>query len=329
MDNPKDQTLPAAALQQPAEDSNLTTGDANSSPIYHAGDGFGDDNDYYFVDDIDESPEYLPENWPPRILRRIAQYLPTPKDRLEFSLVHPNWTSFGLEVLWQEPELTSPKAFYKFMRAARASPMRAQSIRGLQLTLDESVAPLADGNATNNNNSDGAALVAAALEGLSATGMLKEHRAVAQTSLGSQRMLFEMIRNVDNIERLAFYGYNTHDRDFIHLARRAGTLRKLEVIGLPEQAPRTMIPFFRTLTRLAFISIQLDALSLTADVSYDALWRGLEIRADRLVELNLRVPSISRANIEGILNKCRELRILRLVSDRPSGSGGGIELHDE
>ncbi|KAJ1921960.1 hypothetical protein H4219_000307 [Mycoemilia scoparia] len=274
-----------------------------------------DDDDFYYSESeiVDISDLHFldtwPPNWPSQILRGIAQNLKTPYDRLQFTLVHPNWSRFGLEVLWQEPEFSSPEAFYKFLREARVNPARMQHIRSLDLTLREGSASGPSFSTTDES----ALATATVLEWLSNSGMVQEHRSIAKTSLGDHKLLIEIIRNTEQIQKLAFYGYKVVDRDFVHLARHARTLNELQIIGLPSEPPRTLLPFFRALTDIRSISIILDSVISQQPGGGDALWRGLQIRADRLTKLDIHVPAVSGAEIGPILGACRSLQDLRIV----------------
>ncbi|PVU86114.1 hypothetical protein BB559_006014 [Furculomyces boomerangus] len=255
-------------------------------------------NDLYSDwDQYENFQDSAPINWSPQILDRICSFLPSSKDKLQFSLVHSNWQSVGLEVLWRYPSFPSEFSLQNFLHKIRLRRSKMYNVKGLFLShsIEESF--------DNSSNQIVQTL-------LGENHILNSYidNPLSKSIHSDPQILSMLVRTSKNLKKLSIYGYNLKNVNVVDLYHLNNSLEDLEIIG----APIDHIISFPTLIRGLK---HLKSLKLRFNISIQPeILKAISVHAHRLEILEIWANDCD-VDLQSVLLKTGNLKVLHIVGD--------------
>ncbi|OLY80103.1 hypothetical protein AYI68_g5806 [Smittium mucronatum] len=251
--------------------------------------------DWLYDDPSDDSEA---KNWPTKILDRICSFLPTPKDKLQFSLVHSNWKHVGLDVLWRYPTFYSESSLLLFLSQIKLQRSRLHNVNGFNLAnppMDSIYGPYC----TSKTRLQG-----------ELSSMKTDYSLLDSNSkLADPNVLSVLIRSSNNISHLSIFAVNLRNSDVPMLFQLSSKLQSLEINGIPSDSSVNLAPFFRSLKKVRSLKLRFGS-AVNPEIlrSILALSSSLEI-----FEL---YANDCRHELKELLSKTSNLRKLVISGDR-------------
>ncbi|OMJ14197.1 hypothetical protein AYI70_g8028 [Smittium culicis] len=244
----------------------------------------------------DPASDQEPANWPTNILHRICSFLPTPKDKLQFSLVNSNWKHVGQDVLWNCPIFYSDSSLLSFFSKIKQARSKLHNVKGFILA---DIPPNPQKSVICGNYQHRLQLI---------------HSHIQKPSLSKPHVLSILIKASNHLSTLSFFANNFKTSDLPILFQLSNSLKDLQIVGYPQDQSINFAPFFRSLNKISSLKLLFNS-TVNPDI-----FRAIEPFAHKLHTLEI-IANDCQQELTSLLLKTSSLKKLLIA-------GSNISLSD-